>query len=158
MENKKKVQLIHFNAGEKDYAVELNCVREVIRMVSFTPVSELPDFVVGVINVRGEILPVIDFMRRAGLGYGRKTLRSRILIMTIKKVNVGMMVDRVREVIEIDPSAVSNNTLADVVLDPKYIKCTFIQRDRMVIWVDIEKVLTDREYSELEKGLEYATS
>lgn len=158
MEEKKTVQLIHFNAGGKDYAIDLRCVREVLRMVSFTPVSELPDFVVGVINVRGEVLPVIDFMRRAGLGQGRSTLRSRILLMTIKKVHVGMMVDRVKEVIEIDPSAVSNNTPVDVVLNPKYIKCTLMHRDRMMIWVDIEKVLTDREYTELEKGLEYAAS
>ncbi|NUM80977.1 chemotaxis protein CheW [bacterium] len=158
MEDKKRIRLIHLVAGEKDYAIDLSCVREVLRMVSFNPVSELPDFVVGVINVRGEVLPVIDFMRRAGLGHGRITLQSRILLMTIKKINVGMMVDRVREVIEVDPSAISNNTLADVVLNPKYIKSTFMHRDRMMIWVDIEKVLTDREYSELEKGLDYATS
>jgi len=74
--------------------------------------------------------------------------------MTIKGLLLGLLVDEVREVIAIEESAVSKNVQSEIVIDTKYIFGTFTHENSLVIWVDIEKLLTAKELADLEEGLE----
>jgi purine-binding chemotaxis protein CheW len=139
-----------------DYAMDLSYVKEIIRMAALTRVSELPDFVKGIINLRGETLPAVDFLSRSGAGETPIHLKTRIVIMKIKNVSLRLIVDEVKETVEIDENTVSRNIQTDVVIDPKYITGTFLLNDHMLIWVDMQKLFTAGEFTQLEKGAVHA--
>lgn len=151
-----KLRLLHFRSGDKDYAMDLSYVKEIIRMAALMKVSELPDFVKGIINLRGETLPAIDFLSRSRAGETPIHLKTRIIIMKIKDVTLGLIVDEVKETVEIDENTVSRNIQTDVVIDPKYITGTFLLNDHMIIWVDMLKLFTASEFTQLEKGAVHA--
>ena len=155
-EKSTKLRLLHFRAGNKDYAMDLSYVKEIIRMAALTGVTELPVFVKGILNLRGETLPAVDFLSRAGGGETSIHLKTRIIIMKIKGVMLGLIVDEVKETFEIDENTVSRNIHTDVVIDPKYITGTFLLNEHMIIWVDMQKLFTASEFSQLEIGAVHA--
>ena len=150
------ISFLHFRSGQQDYAIDLSTVKEIIRMVEVKPLAELPSFVKGMINLRGEAVPVIDFMNRAGAGQISPNLKNRIILLRLGTLLAGLLVEEVREAITVDVSEVSSNIRSDVVIDAKYIRGAFIVNQTMIVWVDIEKLLSDKEYKELEKGLTHA--
>jgi purine-binding chemotaxis protein CheW len=92
------------------YGVPIEIVREVVRYVKLTPVSDVPDPVVGAINVRGEVLPVIDARRRLGQPVTSPGLRTPILLLSTGRQSFGLIVDAVHSVDEIDASTISQPT------------------------------------------------
>lgn len=145
------IRLLHFRSGNKDYAMDLSYVKEIIRMAALNRVSELPEFVKGIINLRGETLPVIDFLTRSGGGETPVHLKTRIVILKIRSVTLGLLVDEVKETFEISGKDISKNIQPDAVIDPKYILGTFLYKDRMTLWVDVQKFFTASEFSQLEQ-------
>ena len=152
-EKSTQLRLLHFCSGDRNYAMDLSCVKEIIRMCSLIKIAELPDFVKGLINLRGETLPVIDFLTRSGAGDTTIRLKTRIVILKIKNVTMGLVVDEVKETFEADETEISKNIQPDVVIDPKYILGSFLLDGRMILWIDIQKLLTAGEFAQLEKGV-----
>lgn len=150
------LRLVHFKSGGRDYAIQLSFVKEIIRCVALRRVPELPDFVAGVMNLRGQVIPVIDFQRRAGMGTTDLSLHTRFMILRIKALLIGVIVDEVREVVTVQDKDVSQNIHADVVVDPKYISGSFVLGDRMVIVVNAQKLFTANEFIQMDKGLSNA--
>lgn len=150
------LRLIHFRSGENDYAISLNFVKEVIRGVAIKKVPELPSFVSGVMNLRGQIVPVVDFMTRAGLGHSEMRLQTRIMILRIKAFLIGVMVDEVREVLLKTEKDISRNLHADVVLDPKYIGGTFVHDGKVILWVNAQKLFTANEFIQMDQRQSHA--
>ncbi|MBL7958767.1 chemotaxis protein CheW [bacterium] len=152
-ENNTQLRLLHFRSDNKDYAMDLSCVKEIIRMAALDRVSELPEFVIGIINLRGETLPVVDFLSRSGAGTTAIQLKTRVVIMKIKSVTLGLMVDEVKETFEVEEKNISKNIQPDVVIDPKYILGTFLFNEHMTILVDVQKLFTVNEFKKLEQGV-----
>ncbi|HNI12355.1 MAG TPA: chemotaxis protein CheW, partial [bacterium] len=92
-DKQKNLKFLHFRSGNSDYAVELEYVKEIIRSVAVSPMNELPPFAPGVINLRGEIIPIIDFLLRSGAGATTLRLKSRIIITRIHDITAGLLVD-----------------------------------------------------------------
>jgi purine-binding chemotaxis protein CheW len=147
---------VHFSSGGHDYVIELRYVKEILRMAAITRVEELPDFVKGVINLRGDILPVIDFLSRSGIGVTPITLKKRIMVLKLKSLSIGVLVDTVKETLEVSENDVSRNIQSEVIIDPKYIVGTFVHDGQLMLWVDTEKLFTDNEMHKLEEGLAHA--
>ncbi|MBI3179200.1 MAG: chemotaxis protein CheW, partial [Deltaproteobacteria bacterium] len=99
------VQLAAFAVGEEEYVVDIMRVREILRPVPVTPVRRGPQFVEGVINLRGTVIPVVDLRRRFDLKADDHP-RRRILIVSIDGRLVGLVVDRVTEVVRTPRSAI----------------------------------------------------
>ncbi len=156
METFRVLTLLHFASGGYHYAMELRFVKEILRMAALTRVEELPDFVKGVLNLRGEILPVIDFLARSGAGVTAIDLKKRIIVLKLQSLAIGVLVEEVKETLEIDEKEVSRNIQSEVVIDAKYIMGTFVHSGQVILWVDTEKLFTDGEMHELEKGLTHA--
>jgi purine-binding chemotaxis protein CheW len=150
------IKVMHFVTGSRNYAIPISFIKEIIRLVEILPVSELPPFVAGVINLRGQMVPVIDFLHRAGAGYTQKTIKTRIIILRIKRMLIGIIVDQVHEVIEVPASAISQNIQTDVVLNTKYIAGMFVHQNQWITLVDIERLLTDQEVRLLESEIHHA--
>lgn len=145
MENTIMEKYLLFSTAGRHYALPLKYTREILRMVTFHPVSELPPFVMGVINLRGYMLPVIDFQQRAGLGKTAISIKTRIIVLRLESLMVGIVVDQVHEVIDIQSNQISDLIKPEVVLNRKYIAGMAVYQDRWVTIVDMKSVLTDNE-------------
>ncbi len=99
------VQLAAFSVGDEEYVVDIMRVREILRPVPVTPVRRGPKFVEGVINLRGTVIPVVDLRRRFELKADDHP-RRRILIVSVDGRLVGLVVDRVTEVVRTERSAI----------------------------------------------------
>ncbi len=147
MENLLTEKYLFFITGERSYAIHLKHIKEILRMVSMHSVSELPPFVTGVINLRGTMLPVVDFQVRAGLGKTMITAKTRIIVVKMENLLVGLLVDHVSEVIDVHPDMISRNIQPDVVLNSKYISGMVVLREQWITLIDIKSILTDQEQS-----------
>jgi purine-binding chemotaxis protein CheW len=94
-------QLVSFRLGESEYAVDILCVQEIIRVTRITPVPNAPSFVLGVLNLRGRVIPVVCLRRRLGMEAVEPTSRTRILVTDLQSHTVGFAVDQVSEVIRV---------------------------------------------------------
>jgi purine-binding chemotaxis protein CheW len=99
------VQLTAFRVGEEEYVVDIMRVREIIRPLPITKVRKGPTFVEGVINLRGEVIPVIDLRRRFELP-AEETPTRKIVILTVEGRVLGLVVDAVTEVVRVTRSAI----------------------------------------------------
>lgn len=155
-DKQKNLKFLHFRSGNSDYAVELEYVKEIIRSVAVSPMNELPPFAPGVINLRGEIVPIIDFLLRSGAGATTLRLKSRIIITRIHDITAGLLVDDVLETLEVEPSDITRNLHADVLIDVKYIQGTFLSGGTTIVCVDLNKLMTDKEYAVLRHEVKHA--
>jgi purine-binding chemotaxis protein CheW len=99
-------QVVIFRLGDGRYAVEIAAVREIIRPQPITVVPLAPPFVVGVLNLRGSIVPVLDLRRRCGLAAAPQTRDSRVVVVQVEGVTVGLQVDSVSEVVSLSPDCI----------------------------------------------------
>jgi len=99
-------QVVSFDIGTEEYAVDILEVQEIIRMVEITPVPKAPYYVEGVINLRGKVIPIIDLRLRFGLSAADRTKETRIVVVDVSRIIIGLVVDSVSEVIRIPSSLV----------------------------------------------------
>ena len=98
------LQLVTFNLGNEEYAVDILKVQEINRMKEITRVPNSPGYVEGVINLRGKVIPVVSLRTRFGLMEKESDEQSRIMIMDIQGITMGLVVDSVSEVLRIPMS------------------------------------------------------
>jgi len=94
-------QLISFSMGNEDYGVDIQTVKEVIRFKAITRLPKAPDFVKGVINLRGDIIPIIDLRERFGMEQKEYTDMTRVIVVEVDGRSIGTVVDSVSHVIRI---------------------------------------------------------
>ncbi len=99
-------EVVSFKIGSEEYAVDILEVQEINRMVEITPVPKAPHFVEGVINLRGKVIPIIDLRLRFGLPAAERTKESRIVVVDVGRIVIGLIVDSVSEVLRIPTSLI----------------------------------------------------
>ena len=99
-------QVVSFDIGTEEYAVDILEVQEIIRMVEITPVPKAPYYVEGVINLRGKVIPIVDLRLRFGLSAAERTKETRIVVVDVSRIILGLVVDSVSEVIRIPSSLI----------------------------------------------------
>ena len=100
------LQLVTFSIGEENFGVDILKVQEIIRMMDITKVPRAPEFVEGVINLRGKVIPIIDLRRRFGRAPRPHDKDTRIIVIEMSGIIVGFVVDAVSEVLRIPKSTV----------------------------------------------------
>jgi Chemotaxis signal transduction protein len=143
-------KFILFALGENTYGVPIEQVVSIVRPEALTRVPDAPDFVEGVMNFRGLIVPVIDVRKRFGLEPAAVTKDSRVIIVVTGDLTVGMLVDTAREVIEYDAGRIEGTP--DIVggLDAAFINgIASMDDDRLLILLNLEKVLNHQDVSDL---------
>src|ERR671936_571293 len=134
-------QLVVFHLGAELYGVEIARVHEIIRLMMVTRVPRAPSFVEGVINLRGKVIPVVDLRRRFGLPQAEHTRSSRIVVLEIGDQVVGIIVDGVSEVLRVNTSTVEPPSPVVAGIDSEYLHGIAKLADRLVILLDLERVL-----------------
>ncbi len=143
-------QLVVFELGDERFGVDISAVESIIKMQEITKVPHAPDFVKGITNLRGVVLPVIELRSRFGMMLEEATKDTRIVVISLKGVKVGMIVDGVSEVL----------TISDEVVEPpppmvSNVNTAFITGiakvgSRLIILLDLAKVLSMEEAYALE--------
>jgi purine-binding chemotaxis protein CheW len=157
-EKEQLIQLVGFKIGKELFGVDILMVQEIIRSARVTAVPNSPDFVEGVINLRGEIIPVIDLRKRLDLfvGKGDSSERDWIIILDIHGRITGFIVDHVTEVLKIEESSIEG--APDIIvagLESQYIAGVCDIGDTLLILLDFNRILLVDEIKKLkETGLE----
>ncbi|KKM12437.1 chemotaxis protein CheW [Clostridiales bacterium PH28_bin88] len=142
-------QLVVFQLAGETYGIDISSVHEIIRMQTITEVPRTPDFVEGVINLRGKIVPVIDLHKRFGLPVGEETQNSRIMVVEVNGVTVGMIVDSVSEVLRLPVANIEPPPPMLSSVDVAYLRGVGKWQEQLIILLDLDKVLYDHEQRQL---------
>jgi purine-binding chemotaxis protein CheW len=150
MEQKKKqdaelIQLVTFSIGEEEFGVDILKVQEIIRTMEITRVPKAPDFVEGVINLRGNVIPIIDLRKRFGLETRAHDKHTRIIVIEINNMIVGFVVDSVSEVLRIPANTVEPPPPVVAGLESEYISGVGKLEDRLLILLDLDRLLSGEE-------------
>ncbi len=142
LDSKEVLQLVTFRLGKEEYSVDILSVQEIIRHMDLTAVPKAPEFVDGVINLRGKVIPVLDLRKRFGLEVTEKTNETRIIVVDINDKTVGFKVDAVSEVLRLSADTVEPPP--SIVTDPDsdYIKGVGKMEGRLIILLEVSKILS----------------
>lgn len=149
-EEAKDVHLVTFNLGE-EYGVPISQVQEIVRVGGITMVPNSPSYMEGVINLRGRVLPVLNLRKRLGLPDKEMNNASRIVVAEIGGKVIGLFVDAVSQVIRIPRESVEPAPEEVLEIDTDYITGVGKLKDRMLILLDLEKLLR-REKIDIKEG------
>jgi len=144
-----ELQLVIFKLGNESFGVQIATVESIIKMQPITHLPQAPEFVEGVINLRGRILPVLDLRKRLGVFQTETSKDTRMVVVNIEKATVGMIVDRVDEVLRINEDLVEAPPSITSSVDSRFIRGIAKIGSELVILLDLMKVLDAGETAEL---------
>jgi len=144
------IQVVSFKLGSEEYGVDIAQVQEINRMVAVTHVPRAPQFMEGVINLRGQLIPIIDLRARFGMPRAEHTKNTRIVVTEIGTKRVGMVVDSVSEVLRLAVDQIEPAPEMITGVDTEYIRGVGKIEDRLIILLDLAKIITGSEKRELE--------
>jgi len=133
------IQLVVFRVGREEYGLDIREVREIIKMQEITEIPNAPEFVEGVINLRGQITPVVDMRRRLGSGAGEQSRDTRIVIVETEGSNVGIIVDSVVGVTHIPEQDISPPPTGE----SGFVRGVGRVDGRLLILLDVQSMLPD---------------
>jgi purine-binding chemotaxis protein CheW len=143
------LQLVSFKIGDEEFGVDILKVQEINRMLDVTRVPNAPEFVDGVINLRGKVIPIIDLRRRFGMERKEHDKNTRIVVVELSGKVIGFVVDAVSEVLRIPRSVTEPPPSMVAGIDADYITAVGKLEDRLLILLDLERVLSRDEATSL---------
>lgn len=146
-------QLVIFKLGNEDFGIEIVSVEGIVKLQEITRIPQAPAYMEGITNLRGSVLPVIDLARRFGLPSLEQTRDSRIVVAFAGEVKLGMIVSAVSEVLTIDDSVIEPPPPMASAISSEYIVGVAKIEKRLVILLDLAKVLTLDEKIQVSKAL-----
>ena len=143
------LQWVTFQLDRETYGINVMQVQEVLRYTEIAPVPGAPDYVLGIINLRGNVVTVIDTRSRFGLPPAEVSENSRIVIIEADKQVIGIMVDSVAEVVYLRSSEIDVAPSVGTEESAKFIQGVSNRDGELLILVDLNKLLSDEEWDEL---------
>jgi len=141
----KELQIVGFRIGSETFGLPISLVHEIVRPPEITNVPHAPEYVEGVMNLRGRIVPVIDLRRRFGGSPGEHTGKTRVLVVDVDSRAVGLMVDSASEVLRISDAQIEPppNVFSDE--GTNFVTGVAKYEGRLIILVDLKRVLQSGE-------------
>ncbi|HEU4965124.1 MAG TPA: chemotaxis protein CheW [Bacilli bacterium] len=140
-----EIKVIVFRLVDEEYGVEVNQVRSIEKMQSITRVPRTPEFVKGVINLRGVVTPIIELKTRFNLGEEAYTDATRIIIVAVDDMEVGLIVDAANDVIDIPVNSIEQPPAVIGGIKATYLRGVAKLQDRLLIMLNLDKVLSSEE-------------
>jgi purine-binding chemotaxis protein CheW len=138
-----------FGLAEEEYGLEILKVREIIGMMDITAVPRTPEFVRGVINLRGKVIPVVDLRLKFGMPGTAATEETCIIVVDVGSVEMGIIVDKVSEVLDIASDDIEPPPSFGVSVDTEFILGMGKANNKVTILLDISQVLTHEDLADL---------
>jgi purine-binding chemotaxis protein CheW len=138
-------QLVIFELADEHFGIDISMVEGIIKMQQITKVPQSPDYVEGITNLRGAVLPVIDLEKRFGIPAHEKNRDTRIVVVNMGKLKIGMIVGAVSEVLTIDDSVIEPAPAIVTTINSRFISGIARIDSRLVILLDLSLVLSEGE-------------
>ncbi|WP_022851636.1 chemotaxis protein CheW [Limisalsivibrio acetivorans] len=153
----KMERYLTFELGGEHYGVNVHCVKEIIAMMKITSVPNVPEYIKGVINLRGQIIPVVDMRLKFNLPKMEYTAQTIIIIVLIgsgeddsEKTQVGFIVDATNEVLPVTHDKLSAPPKFGTSVDTDFIDSVYQNEDRVVMMIDLQKIFSEEELLSME--------
>lgn len=149
-----EVQIVIFKLGLEEYGVEIVQVKEIINLTEVTPLPQASSSVEGVINLRGQIIPIINIKKHLELAVQEYSSEARVIVVEVDKQLLGVKVDEAVEVLRLDVSSIQ--ALPEVVTQVKnqnFIVGVGKVDDRLIVMLNLTRILGSEEIEEIKKGL-----
>jgi len=151
-------QYLTFTLGEELFALNIGSVKEVLEHTKITKVPRTPPYMKGVINLRGHAVPIVDMRLKFGMSRGEITVNTCMIIVEARSdkesvVQIGAMVDSVREVIEIKPDEIESPPKMGLALDTGFIQGMAKQHDDFVLLLEVGRIFSAEELAAVSEGL-----
>ncbi|MGB6392146.1 MAG: chemotaxis protein CheW [Candidatus Acidiferrales bacterium] len=147
----KDLQIVGFRVGRETFGLPISLVREIVRVPEITAVPNAPDYIEGVINLRGRIIPVVDLRKRFGEKATAPSKKNRIIVVEFDNRAIGLMVHSASEVLRLPPSEIAapHHVFQEGELD--YITGVGKLNGRLVILLDLQRILQRGEIHRLQQ-------
>lgn len=145
------LQWVTFKLDNEKYGINVMQVQEVLRYTEIAPVPGAPEYVLGIINLRGNVVTVIDTRQRFGLSAVEITDNTRIVIIEAENQVVGILVDAVAEVVYLRQSEIETAPSVSNEDSAKFIQGVCNKSNELLILVDLEKMMGDEEWADLDR-------
>ncbi len=146
---------LSFTLGGEQFALDVQNVIKILQMQQFTKIPQSPDYLKGIINIRGNVIPVVDTYYKFGFDAPEKENNSVIIILNIsirgEDSNVGIMVDKANEVFEAETNSIQNYPSLAEKYNSNFIAGVYKKEDAFILILDIEKVFSSEDIAELKK-------
>jgi purine-binding chemotaxis protein CheW len=142
-------QLVIFELGTENFGIEIASVEGINKMLEITKIPKAPGYILGITNLRGSVLPVIDLQKRFGLAEQEQTNETRIVVANMGGMKIGMVVSAVSEVLTIDDSVIEPPPPMVSNFNSEFIVGIAKIDKRLVILLDLSKVLTSDEKNQV---------
>jgi len=142
--NAQLLQLVSFSVAAEEYGLDILRVQEIIRTQQLTRVPNLPDYVEGVINLRGKVIPVVALRRRLGLEPVASDKNTRIVVVEVHGQTLGFIVDAVSEVLRIRADTVEPTPRIGT-MEREYISGVGKLESRLLLMLDLERLMNEKE-------------
>ncbi|WP_250625336.1 chemotaxis protein CheW [Pinirhizobacter soli] len=146
-------QYLTVNLANEEYGVDILAVREIRGWTPVTRIPQAPSYVLGVLNLRGAIVPVLDLRLRFGLVREEYTATTVTVIVTVAGKNFGVVVDAVSDVVDVDAAAIRPVPDMGTAVDTEYLKGLTSVGERMVLLLDVDRLLQPQDAQMLEAAL-----
>lgn len=145
-----ELQLVVFRLANEEFGLDISQVREIIRMQEVTPMPKAPEFITGVLNLRGQIVAVMDLAQRFGIKDSLRTDVTRIIIVEVGDSKIGLIVDEVPEVIRMPLNDMEPTpAMIESKVHAEFIKGVGKFQDRLIIVLDAGSILSKEESAHL---------
>jgi purine-binding chemotaxis protein CheW len=138
------IQLVGFRLDNEDYAIAITKIQEIILMKPITRIPQVPDFIEGLINLRGSVIPIINLRKRFGLAPREVDDETRTIVVNIHDKTVGCIVDAVTQVMRINRDQIQPPPLSVLAVAHQYLSGLARLEDRLLIILDIEKLFDEQ--------------
>jgi purine-binding chemotaxis protein CheW len=138
------IQLVGFRLDNEDYAIAITKIQEIILMKPITRIPQVPNFIEGLINLRGSVIPIINLRKRFGLATREVDDETRTIVVNIHDKTVGCIVDAVTQVMRINRDQIQPPPLSVLAISHQYIAGLARLDDRLMIILDIERLFDEQ--------------
>jgi purine-binding chemotaxis protein CheW len=138
------IQLVGFRLDNEDYAIAITKIQEIILMKPITRIPQVPDFIEGLINLRGSVIPIVNLRKRFGLAARAADDETRTIVVNIHDKTVGCTVDAVTQVMRINRDQIQPPPLSVLAIAHQYIAGLARLEDRLLIILDIERLFDEQ--------------
>jgi len=138
------IQLVGFRLDNEDYAIAITKIQEIILMKPITRIPQVPDFIEGLINLRGSVIPIINLRKRFGLAVREVDDETRTIVVNIHDKTVGCIVDAVTQVMRINRDQIQPPPLSVLAVSHQYIAGLARLDERLMIILDIDRLFDEQ--------------
>lgn len=137
--NSARNQIVIFQLGEEEYAVDIIQSKQIIKVSKITPVPNTPEYIKGVINLRGQIVPVVDLRKRFDISGNSEN--ERIITVEVRGSLIGLIVDNINEVLWYEADELEPAPEVDGGIKQEYVKGVVKRDERLLVLIDLDKML-----------------